>query len=139
MSILLSSKTDKWKIKKIVSVLKDELDDTHQIRDNYDFDGDLGMKVSLTTKSHLLNNILEVFTIFKERGYTDLTQETKDYIMLKCKIIRRRINIHTAQLIKFNAINLNDNIRYFNLYLQIIYSYTLKGYYVANKLDFIKN
>jgi hypothetical protein len=139
MSILLSSKPDKWKIKKIVSVLKDELDDTHQIRDKYDFDGDLGMKVSLTTKSHLLNNILEVFTIFKEQGYTDLTQEKKDYIMLKCKIIRRRINIHTAQLIKFNAINLNDNIRYFNLYLQIIYSYTLKGYYVANKLDFVKN
>jgi hypothetical protein len=139
MSILLSSKPDKWKIKKIVSVLKDELDDTHQIRDSYDFDGDLGMKVSLTTKSHLLNNILEVFTIFKQQGYTDLTQETKDYIMLKCKIIRRRINIHTAQLIKFNAINLNDNIRYFNLYLQIIYSYTLKGYYVANKLDFVKN
>ena len=139
MSLLLSSKSDKWKIRKIVSVLQDELDDVSLQKSKYDYDEDFGMCISLITKSHLLKNVLEVFTIFKTCGITDLAQETKNYILSRCKIIKKRLIIHTSQLRKFKAHNLEENINYFNLYLRIIYSYTLTGKFVQPYIDFRRN
>ena len=139
MSLLLSSKSDKWKIRKIVSVLQDELDDVSLQKSKYDYDEDFGMCISLITKSHLLKNVLEVFTIFKTQGITELPLEVKQYILARCKIIKKRLTIHTVQLRKFKAYNLEENINYFNLYLRIIYSYTLTGQFVQPNIEFRRN
>ena len=107
-----------------------EVERSHLLLNELDFETDMGKKISIVTRIKILNEMLYLFNKIKNlnrKGNEVRDEKIKEEILIDhMRKLNKRCKLHFFQLDKLREYNYDSNYIYFTLIIKLLYSFCLK-------------
>tara|TARA_R110000737_G_scaffold313580_1_gene323089 strand:+ start:446 stop:820 length:375 start_codon:yes stop_codon:yes gene_type:complete len=107
-----------------------EIERSHLLLNELDFETDMGKKISIVTRIKILNEMLYLFNKIKNlnrKGNEVRDEKIKEEILIDhMRKLNKRCKLHFFQLHKLRESNYDSNYIYFTLIIKLLYSFCLK-------------
>ena len=126
------NKQIKNKIYLTINGLHDELDRSYELKNELNFDEELGELVATTTRIKILKEFIEIFKLAKKNIQLNNNRmsgnlpTTKDKLILeRSSALSKRCKLHFSQLKRLQTENYEDNVMYFTTLFRVLYSLSI--------------